>query len=448
MKVVVIGATHAGTFATQQILTDHPDYEVVVYERNDTLSFLSCGIALWVGDHVSDPNKMFYSSPDALAALGATMKMRHEVTSIDVDSRTVAVKDLQTGAEFTDSYDKLVFTPGSKAVHPPIPGIDNPNLYHCKDYNDAKRLRAQVGDIDSAIVIGAGYIGAEIAEQFALNGKQVTLIDAFDRVLAKNFDAEITDRVAQDYVDHGTTLALGEKVVGFSGDDQITVTTDKGEYTADIAVLAIGFVPRTELLSGQVDMLPNGAVITDEYMRSSRPEIFAAGDSAAVHYNPTGKDDYIPLATNAVRQGMLVGKNIAEPKEAYLGTQATSAVELFDHAIAASGLTVAGGAARGLALESVSIEENYRPEFMLTTTPVLASLVWDPQTREVKGGAFYSAHDVTMSANVISMAIQTHMTIDQLAMVDTFFQPNFDQPINWVNKVAMAAVAKQQDLVH
>ena len=177
-------------------------------------------------------------------------------------------------------------------------------------------------------------------------------------------------------------------------------------------------------------------------MQTSDPDIFAAGDTATVHYNPTGKNDYIPLATNAVRQGILVGKNIMTPTEKYLGTQSSSAVELFDHAIAASGLTVEGAHTRGLELDSVTIEQDYRPDFMLTTTPVLCSLTWDPKTHEVKGGAFFSKHDISQSANVISLAIQTHMTIETLAMVDMLFQPNFDQPINWVNAVAMAAVDK------
>lgn len=443
MKIIVIGATHAGTFATQQILTEHPDYDVTVYERNDNLSFLSCGIALWVGDQVSDPNKMFYSSPDALAALGATMHMQHNVTDVDPDAQTVSVTNLMTGEQSTDHYDKLVFTPGSAPVVPDIPGINNDRVFLCKNWTDAKKLHDNAGDINSVIVIGAGYIGAELAEQYALSGKQVILIDAFDRLLAKNFDANITDRVEQLYADHQTELALNQKVTEFATkDNQIQVTTDRGTYTADIAVLAVGFRPRTDLLTGQVDMLANGAVITDAYMQASRPEIFAAGDSAAVHYNPTGENDYIPLATNAVRQGILIGKNIATPTEKYLGTQASSAVALFGQTLAASGLTAASAAARGITVDSVTIEQNYRPDFMLTTTPVLASLTWDLVTHRVLGGAFYSAHDVSMSANVISLAIQTKMTIETLAMVDTFFQPNFDQPINWVNAVAMAAVEK------
>ena len=444
MKIIVIGATHAGTFATQQILTDHPDANVTVYERNNNLSFLSCGIAVWVGDHVSDPNKMFYSSPEALAKLGANMQMEHDVLSVDPDAKTVEVKDLNTGEVTTDTYDKLVYTTGSTPIVPNIPGIHDTDVHLCKNWQDAKTLKDLAPTIKSAIVIGAGYIGAELAEQYAVTDKQVTLIDGLPRVLAKNFDATITDRVEKLYTDHGVHLALGEMVTSFAKNDQgeTVVTTDKGTYTADIAILCTGFRPNTDLLKDHLDTLQNGAIITDAYMQTSDPAIFAAGDTAAVHYNPTGKHDYIPLATNAVRQGILVGKNIVAPTEKYLGTQASSAVELFDHAIAASGLTTEGAKARGLELDSVTIEQDYRPDFMLTTTPVLCSLTWDPQTHEVKGGAFFSKHDISQSANVISLAIQTHMTIETLAMVDMLFQPNFDQPINWVNAVAMAAVEK------
>lgn len=442
MKVIVIGCTHAGTFATQQILTEHPDWEVTVYERNDTLSFLSCGIALWIGDHVSDPNKMFYSNPEALASLGATMKMQHDVLKVDSQNKSVEVKDLQTGEVTTDTYDKLVVTTGSAPVIPPLEGIDHPKLKLCKDWDNAKALKELAPEIKSVVVIGAGYIGAELAEQYAVTGKEVTLIDALPRVLAKNFDSVISDRVEQDYLDHGVKLSLNEKVVSFSGTDQITVTTDKSGYTADLAILAVGFRPHTELVKDQVEMLRNGAIITNEYMQSSNPDIYAAGDSSVVHYNPTGKDDYIPLATNAVRQGILVGKNIDQPTEKYMGTQATSAVCLFEKTLAASGLTVDGAEARGLKVDSVTLEQDYRPDFMLTTEPILMELTWDPETREIKGGAFYSSYDCAQSANVISLAIQNKMTIDQLAMVDMFFQPNYDQPINYVNALAGAAVAK------
>ena len=421
--VAVIGCTHAGTFATTSILAEHPDWTVHVFERNGTLSFLSCGIALWVGDHVSDPKKMFYSSPAALAEAGATMHMRTDVTSVDLGARTLTYRALDEAgdpAEQTLAFDKLVVTTGSRPVIPPIPGIDSPHVLLCKNWDHAIAIKEKSKTAKSAVVIGSGYIGAEIAEQFSVTGVKTTLVDGLDRPLANNFDKTITDQVAAAFEEHGVTLALGQKVVEFrdNDDDTVTVVTEKGEYTAEMAILAVGFLPNTDLLKGKVDMLPNGAIVVDD------------------------QHDYIPLATNAVRQGLLVGRNIETPTVKYMGTQATSAVQLYDLSLAASGLTCAGAERRGLTVRETSLTEDYRPDFMLITTPVTSILTWDPETRKVKGGQFCSKADISGAANVISMAIQAGFTIDQLANVDFLFQPNFDKPVYYVGAVAMKAAAE------
>ena len=224
--------------------------------------------------------------------------------------------------------------------------------------------------------------------------------------------------MAAAFEEHGVTLALGQKVVEFrdNDDDTVTVVTEKGEYTAEMAILAVGFLPNTDLLKGKVDMLPNGAIVVDDYMQASAPGVYAAGDSATVFYNPTGQHDYIPLATTAV--------------------------QLYDLSLAASGLTRAGAERRGLTVRETSLTEDYRPDFMLTTTPVTSILTWDPETRKVKGGQFCSKADISGAANVISMAIQAGFTIDQLANVDFLFQPNFDKPVYYVGAVAMKAAAE------
>ena len=230
--VAVIGCTHAGTFATTSILAEHPDWTVHVFERNGTLSFLSCGIALWVGDHVSDPKKMFYSSPAALAEAGATMHMRTDVTSVDLDARTLTYRALDEAgdpAEQTLAFDKLVVTTGSRPVIPPIPGIDSPHVLLCKNWDHAIAIKEKAKTAKSAVVIGSGYIGAEIAEQFSVTGVKTTLVDGLDRPLANNFDKTITDQVAAAFEEHGVTLALGQKVVEFrdNDDDTVTVVTEK-----------------------------------------------------------------------------------------------------------------------------------------------------------------------------------------------------------------------------
>lgn len=445
--VAIIGCTHAGTFAATSILHAHPDWDVQVFERNATVSFLSCGIALWVGDHVSDPKKMFYSSPAQLEAAGATMHMRTDVTDVHVAEKTLEYRDLETGDTATLPFDKLVVTTGSRPVVPSIPGIDSKRVQLCKNWDDAVELKERSTDAKSVVVVGAGYIGAELAEQFSDVGVETTLVDAADRVLANNFDKPITDQVEERYRAHGVTLALGEKVVAFRDDedDTVTVVTDQGEYTAQFAVLAIGFLPNTDLVRGQLDMMDNGAIITNDYMQSSVPYVYAAGDSATILYNPTGAHDYIPLATNAVRQGMLVGANIERPTRKYMGTQATSAVQLYDLSLSASGLTQGDADRRGMDIRSTELVEDYRPAFMTTTAPVTSILTWDPSTRLVKGAQFCSSVDVSGAANTVSVAIQARFTIDILANVDFLFQPNFDQPIYYVGAIAAKAVAEQDD---
>ncbi|WP_086347537.1 NADH oxidase [Candidatus Enterococcus clewellii] len=444
MKVVVVGCTHAGTAAVKNILANHPEAEVVVYERNDNVSFLSCGIALYVGGVVKDPAGLFYSNPEELASLGAKVNMEHEVQSIDVDNKEVVAKDLNTGTVETVSYDKLVMTTGSWPIIPPIPGIDSENVLLCKNYNQANVIIEKAKDAQKVVVVGGGYIGIELVEAFVESGKQVTLIDGLDRILNKYLDKPFTDVLEKELVDRGVQLALGENVKEFKADESGAVTkviTPSQEFDADMVIMCVGFRPNTSLLEGKVEMLQNGALIVDEYMRTSNPDILAAGDSAVVHYNPSGTNNYIPLATNAVRQGMLVGYNLTEEKLAYRGTQGTSGLYLFGWKIGSTGVTLESGKMNGLEVEATHFEDNYRPEFMPTTENVMMELVYEKGTNRIVGGQLMSKYDITQSANTLSLAVQNKMTVEDLAISDFFFQPHFDRPWNYLNLLAQAALA-------
>ena len=444
MKVIVIGCTHAGTFAVKQILKEHPDAEVTVYERNDNISFLSCGIALYLDGKVKDPQGLFYSNPKELSDLGANVKMLHSVKSVDTDAKTIEVENLDSHDVFTDKYDKLVMTTGSRPVLPPIEGRDNKNVFFCKNWHDAQILFEKAKDHKRIAVVGAGYIGAELAEAFSNHGHETTLINSDSHVLSKYFDKKFTDKIEELYTDHNVKLELGVRVQKFSGDDELTLSTGDHDIKADMAILCVGFQPNTELLTGKVDMMDNGAIITNEYMQSSNPDIFAAGDSAAVHFNPSETNEYIPLATNAVRQGILVGKNIEKPTTKYMGTQSSSGLQLYDYALVSTGMTVGMAERKGMKASSVVVEDNYRPEFMPTTEKVLMELVYDPSTRRILGGSLMSRYDISQSANTLSVLIQNKNTIDDLAMVDMLFQPNFDRPFHYLNILGQAAQAQEE----
>ena len=443
MKIVIVGCTHAGTITANQVLSNHPDTEVTIYEKNDNVSFLSCGIATYLGGVTKDIDDMFYSSPETLAKLGANVKLEHEVTSVDLKNKSLTVKDLNTGATSEDHYDKLMVTTGSWPIIPGLPGIDNPNVYLCKNYNHAKKLFEVAKGAKNIVVIGGGYIGVELVEAYSKQGKNVTLIDGNDRLLSKYYDAKYTDIVTKDFEEHGVKLAFGEMVAGFEDNGHgVTVTTNQGSYPADMAILCIGFRPNTGLFKGQLAFNPDGSIQTNAYMQTSDPDVYGAGDAVAVHYNPTNQEAYVPLATNAVRQGVIAGTNLFGHTMTYMGTQSTSGLQLYDHAMASTGMTLASAKAAGFDADAVTFTDNYRPEFMPTNATVIGTVVWDRSNNQILGAQFMSNYDSSMYANAVSVMIQNRNTIDFMAMVDMLFQPNFDRPFNFINLLGQQAVAK------
>lgn len=442
MKIAVIGCTHAGTAAVKGLLAKHDNLDITVYERNDNVSFLSCGIALHVGGVVKRAEELFYSSPTELEELGATMRMKHDVLNIDTEAKTVHAKNLETGEDVYDTFDRLIVTTGSWPIVPTLPGIEMTGIELCKNYGHAQRIIDRAKDATNIAVIGAGYIGVELVEAFEVYGKHVTFIDSADRILNKYLDKSFTDQLEADMTSRGIDLELGQTVEAFRGTDgNVThVVTDKGEFEADLVILCVGFRPNTGLLEGKVDMLGNGAIIVDEYMRTSNPDVFAAGDSCAVYYNPARTHAYIPLATNAVRMGTLVAENLVTPRVRYQGTQGTSGLRLYDWNIASSGLTEEAAGLFGLDVESVVIEDAYRPEFMPTAEPVQFKLVYEVGTHRVVGGQVLSKADMTQAVNTLSLAIQNEMTVEELAYVDFFFQPHYNKPWHFINSGALAAM--------
>lgn len=443
MKVVVIGCTHAGTAAIKNLRALNPDAEVTVFERNDNISFLSCGIALYVGGVVSDPKGLFYSSPEELKSLGVNTKIKHNVKNVDIKGKKLTVENLETGEVFDETFDKLIITSGSWPIIPRnIEGIDLENVLLCKNYNHANEIIERSKSVKRVVVVGAGYIGVELVEAFRDNGKEVILVDAEDRILSKYFDKEFTDVAEESFREKGIVLATGEKVVKIEGvNGKVSkIITDKNEYETDMVIMCIGFVPNTALFKGQLEMLPNGAIKVDEYMRTSDKDVMAAGDCCSVFYNPLNMERYIPLATNAVRMGTLAGLNLVENKAKSLGTQGTSGIKIYENNMAATGITEALARSLDLEIETVIVTDNYRPEFMPTYEKVTLKVVFDKYTRIVLGAQLNSKVDLTQSINTLSVCIQNHMTIDDLAFVDFFFQPHYNKPWNFINLAGLAAL--------
>ncbi|WP_036463850.1 FAD-dependent oxidoreductase [Mycoplasmopsis sturni] len=440
MKILVVGANHAGTSFLRTLQTINPEHQVVAYDRNSNTSFLGCGIALWVGGEFESSEGLFYSSPAILKDdYKVDLKTEHEVIKINREKKEVLVKDLQTGKEFVDTYDKLVFAGGTWPIEVPLPGRNLKNVMVSKLFQHAEEILEVANNkkIKNVVVVGAGYIGIEIVEAFHLKGKKVTLIDTQDRVIGNYFDSEFTDAMEKRMKEEGIQLQMGELVTEFKskdGEHVSSVVTNKGEYKADLVILAIGFKPRTDALEG-VAKLPNGAIEVDEFQRSiSDQDIYAIGDSAAMMNVALGQRTHTALATNAVKTGLVAALHIAGVNVPFPGVVGTNAINVFNCHYSSTGITKK--VAERFGLTDVAEEywiDNDRPEFMREYDKVACKITYDKKTMRLLGaqigswGKFIHTEVIYMFA----LAIQRKMTLPEIALTDVYFLPHFNKPFNF-----------------
>ncbi len=446
-KIIVVGTNHAGTHSVLEIANKYKEtHKVVTYDKNDNISFLGCGMALWIGGVISSPEGLFYATPESLKEAGADVYMEHEVTDVDFDKKSITITDLKTGNVFTDTYDKLILALGSWPILPKLPGHDLENIIYAKIYQNAQLAIEKIKDnsIKKVCVVGAGYIGVELVEAFVENGKEVTLINDFE-VLNRYYDPEFQKEMHDNLANKGVKMVIGSRVTEFLGKDGKVcgVVTDKNEtYDTDLVLLSIGFSPSTKFLKDKVDMLPNGAIITDDKMQTSVKDVFAVGDCATVFSNALESKAHIALATNAVRTGIVAGHNACGTDISMLGVQGSNAIKIFGLTLCSTGLTEGEAKKAGFNVNSVTVCEDILPGFMPDNEKVTLKVVWDKDTRRIIGAQMMSRENITLALHFFSLAVQEKYSIDKLALTDLFFLPHFNQPHNFITKAGLLALGK------
>ena len=445
-KVIIVGANHAGTAATNQVLALDPEADVHVFDKNSNISFLGCGMALWIGGQISHGEGLFYSSREKLEEAGAHIHLEAEVTSVDYRGKKIHFRD-KDGLEGEESYDKLILSTGSSPIIPRIPGIDLPYIQRAKIFQDASKAVRQIkedGSITKVTIVGAGYIGAELAEAYQRVGKEVTLIDALDRILGTHFDRDFSDVMAARLREHGIKLALGEKVERFEGTDRVkTVITDKGSYQTDLVVMCIGFRPNSSLAGKDLTRFRNGAILVDKHQRTSLPDVYAVGDCSTVYDNSVQATSYIALATNAVRSGLIAGMNVAGRPVESLGVQGSSALCLYGLRMVCTGQTVETAAQSGILARMTEFEDRQKPAFMDEAGPnptIRIRIVYHEDNHQVIGAQLMGEYDMSATIHMFSLAIQEKVTIERIALCDFFFMPHFNQPYNYITMAALKAL--------
>lgn len=398
---------------------------------------------------VKDVNSIRYMTAEEMERRGVRVFTNTEITKVVPDKHEVEVVDHVSGETRTETYDKLILSPGANPFILPVPGHDLKNIETMRGRQDTidLKLHSVDPDIENVVVVGGGYIGIEAAEAFAKAGKNVTLVDIITRPLGVYLDQEFTDILEKEMTDNGMNLAMEEKVVEFVGEDGKVskVVTDKGEYPAELVVMSAGVRPNTAWLKDAVDMHPNGMIKTDEYMRTSAEDVFAVGDATLIQYNPGQTTVNIALATNARRQGRYAVKNLTEANHPFPGVQGSSALRVFDYKFASTGLNDQMAGRLEIKTKSVLLDQNTLMDFVPADMKerMLFKLVYDPETHAILGAQIMSKKDLTANINAISIAIQTKFTIEQLAYADFFFQPEFDTPWNLLNMAGLKALQQE-----
>ena len=442
-KIIVVGANHAGTATIRTILSNYPQHEVVVYDKNSNISFLGCGMALWIGKQISKADGLFYADKTQLESMGAKVHMEADVHDIDFDAKKVFVK-LKDGTEIEDTYDKIILATGSLPIIPNIPGKDLENVQQVKLYQNAAEVieKLKNPDIKDVVVVGAGYIGVELAEAFERLGKTVTMVDIAETCLPAYYDEPFTSLMKENLASHNINLEFGQTVQEIKGTDGkvSSVVTDKKEIKADMVILSIGFRPNNALGKDKLELFRNGSYLVNKKQETSLKDVYAIGDCATVYDNAIDNTNYIALATNAVRSGIVAAHNAAGTEIESIGVQGSNGICIYDLKMVSTGITVAKAEKLGIEVGYTDFEDTQKPAFIETTNPdVKIRIVYDKKTRVVLGAQMASEYDMSMGIHMFSLAIQEKVTIDRLALLDIFFLPHFNQPYNYITMAALGA---------
>lgn len=441
-KTVIIGANHAGIAAANTLLDTYKDQEVVMIDRNTNLSYLGCGTALWVGRQIDSYEGLFYTKKEDFEAKGAKISMETTVDHIDFAKKEVhAVK--KDGESYIESYDKLILATGSVPISPNVPGRDLDNIHFLKRFQDGQAVDEILSkdNIETVAVIGAGYIGVEIAEAAKRRGKNVLLFDAAGRSLPNYYDKWFTDDMDKVLADHGIELHFNELAREYKGTDTVeAIVTDKGEYPVDLVINAIGFLPNNELGKEHLELFANGAYLVDLHQKTSDDSVYAVGDCATIYSNALKKTTYIALATNAVRSGIVAAHNIGGTPLESTGVQGSNGISIFGYNMVSTGVSVEAAEKNGMKVKYTDFQDSQKPGFMKENDDVKIRIVYEEDSRRVVGAQLASTTaEIAMGIHMFSLAIEEGVTIDKMKLLDIFFLPHFNQPYNYITMAALSA---------
>ena len=442
MKVVIVGGVAGGASTATRLRRMDEKAEILILERGEYISFANCGLPYHIGEVITEREKLLVVTPEKLKQTSnIEARVRHEVLRIDRRNKSVLVRDLTSGREYTEKYDKLVLSPGAAPIIPPIEGANLPGVYGLRSMTDMDRIRDSIlaQKPTRAVVAGGGFIGLEIAENLQQRGMEVTIIEMLKQVMAP-IDYEMAAMVHQHLDFKHVRLALGDGIQKITQEQSLKVTLQSGKSVdADLVILSVGVRPESALAKeAGLELGVKGAIKVDAHMLTNDPDIYAIGDAAAVTNIISGKEVNLPLAGPASKQARIVADHICGKDVSFAGVQGTSIVKVFDLTVASTGLNSAQLKELGLPFRNALIHASNHAGYYPAASPLAIKLLFSPEGK-IYGAQIVGLEGVDKRVDVIATAIRAGMSVYDLEKLELAYAPPYGSSRDPVNIIGFLA---------
>ena len=438
MKVVIVGGVAGGATAAARIRRLDEKAQIVVFERSGYISYANCGLPYYIGDVITDAEELTLQSPESFySRFRVNMRVHHEVTEIHPEKKTVSVKNLKTGEEFEESYDKLILSPGAKPTQPRFFGADLDKVFTLRTVEDPLLIKNYINENHpkSAVLAGGGFIGLELAENLRELGMDVTVVE-YAKQLMSPFDSDMAAFIHNEMRKHDVKLVLGRAVEGFEEKDGgvDVLLKDEAPLHADMVVLAIGVTPDTALAKeAGLELGIKGAIVVNDRMETSVPDIYAAGDAVQVKNSVTGDDALISLAGPANKQGRIIADNICGLDSRYKGSQGSSVIKVFDMTAALTGINERTAKTAGLNADTVILSPMSHAGYYPGGKVMTVKVVFEKGTYRLLGAQIVGYDGVDKRIDVLATAIRAGLKATDLKDLDLAYAPPYSSAKDPVN---------------
>lgn len=438
MKVIIIGGVAGGASAAARIRRLDETAQIIVLERSNYVSYANCGLPYFIGGVIREQAELTLQTPQSFwERFHIDVRVRNEAVDIDVKSKTVAIRRLDTGEIYHEQYDKLLLSPGAKPVVPHLPGVTSDRIFSLRTVEDTLRIRKFIEEYKpaTAVLVGGGFIGLEMAENLTAMGISVTVIQRSNQLFAP-MDADMASFIHAQMRSHGVKLELEKTVTGFSskGGKPVTMIKDSEPISSDMVLLGVGVEPDTVLAEkAGLALGIRGAVAVNEYMETSVPDIYAVGDAVEVSHFVTGKKSLISLAGPANKQGRIAADNICGGNSMFKGTQGSSVIKIFEMTGAVTGINEKTAEAAGIVYDKVVLSPVSHAAYYPGGQTMYMKVLYEKETLRLLGAQIAGYEGVDKRIDVIAAAIRMGMTADKLAELELAYAPPYSSAKDPVN---------------